>query len=61
VGEREFEVLGNELLDVWTLDIVDAVELDHTEDLTSSSSAKLPVEKGVKEKKHTWIDLNRAR
>jgi hypothetical protein len=33
VRKREFEVLGKELLDVWTLDIIVLLELDDLEDL----------------------------
>jgi hypothetical protein len=33
VRKREFEVLGKELLDVWTLDIIALLELDDLEDL----------------------------
>jgi len=33
VWERELEVLGKELLDVWALDIVGLLDLDDLEDL----------------------------
>jgi hypothetical protein len=33
VRKREFEVLGEELLDVWALDVVGLLELDNLEDL----------------------------
>lgn len=33
VGEREFEVLGEELLDVWSLDISSLLDLLDFEDL----------------------------
>jgi hypothetical protein len=33
--EREFEVLGKELLDVWALDVVGLLELNNLEDLQS--------------------------
>ena len=38
VREREFEVLGEELLDVWALDIVGLLELDHFENLSTGFS-----------------------
>jgi hypothetical protein len=33
VRKREFEVLGEELLDVWSLDIVGLLELNNLENL----------------------------
>tara|TARA_R110002060_G_scaffold51884_3_gene62909 strand:- start:1463 stop:1684 length:222 start_codon:yes stop_codon:yes gene_type:complete len=37
VRKGEFEVLGEELLDVWALDIIGLLELDDLEDLGSVS------------------------
>ena len=39
VREREFEVLGEELLDVWALDVVGLLELNHFEDLPKQVSS----------------------
>ena len=36
--EREFEILGEELLDVWALDIVGLLELDDFENLSTKFS-----------------------
>ena len=33
VGEREGQVLGDQLLDVWSLDVLTLLELDDAEDL----------------------------
>jgi hypothetical protein len=43
MGEREFEVLGDQLLDIWSLDIIGACELNHLQDLMKGSdvSARL--------------------
>ena len=38
VREREFEILGEELLDVWALDIVGLLELDDFENLSTEFS-----------------------
>ena len=37
MGEREFEVLGDQLLDIWSLDIIGACELDNLQDLMKGS------------------------
>jgi hypothetical protein len=37
VREREFEVLGQELLDVWSLNVVGLLELNNLEDLYAKS------------------------
>lgn len=60
VGERELEVLGDELLDVGALDVGGLLNLNDTENLIRLS---------VKNKHHlclcfaqrTWMDLKRAR
>jgi hypothetical protein len=38
VRKREFEVLGEELLDVWSLDIVGLLELNNLENLQTRVS-----------------------
>lgn len=60
MGEREREVLGDELLDVGALDVLGLLELDDTEDLSLvlvTSDLSRQAGGGVR----TWIDLNRAR
>lgn len=37
MGEREFEVLGDQLLDIWSLDIIGACELNDFQDLIKGS------------------------
>jgi hypothetical protein len=39
VRKREFEVLGEELLDVWALDVVGLLEFNNLEDLFAVWSA----------------------
>lgn len=66
MGQRELELLGQELLDVGALDIVGLLELDDTEDLIGVVSFLLDIpgyqsrgERGGMV--HTWMDLKRAR
>ena len=40
VGKREFEVLRQELLDVWTLDVVGLLELNDLQDLFHGQSVE---------------------
>lgn len=58
VGKREFQVLGDELLDVRSLDVVVLLELDNAEDLSQVSQQLL---QRVPLPLLTWIDLKRAR
>ena len=69
VGQRESEVLGEELLDVRALDIIGLLELNNAENLDSllatcrlcrSQRAKL-ARVWIGLRKRTWIDLKRAR
>lgn len=60
VGEREPEVGGEELLDVWAADVLVLLDLDHTENLRVSPKISAnPSAKGVGGR--TWMDLKRAR
>lgn len=40
MGERELEVLDEELLDVWAANIVGLLDLDNLEDLQSVNEAR---------------------
>ncbi len=57
VGKGKLETLGEELLDVWSLDIVGLRELDNLQDLPGNISKRSHVQGVV----HTWIDRNRER
>lgn len=58
VGQREFEVLGGELLDVWAAKVVGLLNLNDLEDLCEVSICarvcRLRLER-------TWMVLKRAR
>jgi hypothetical protein len=59
VRKREFEVLGEELLDVGALDVVGLLEFNNLEDLFAVWSARSI---GTRTQiKHTWIDRKRDR
>lgn len=60
VGERELQVLGNQLLDVGALDVGGLLDLNNTEDLGKLSIIK---ERHIYQNcfRHTWMDLKRAR
>lgn len=60
MGERELEVLGDELADVRALDVLGLLELDDAEDLAAVSVLFLPV-KFRSGFRRTWMDLKRAR
>lgn len=57
VRKGEFEVLGQELLHVWSLNIIGLLELNNLQDLflLSASNFSMPIGK------HTWIDRKRDR
>jgi hypothetical protein len=46
VRKREFEVLGEELLDVWSLDIVGLLELNNLENLQTIVSIGFRIARG---------------
>lgn len=50
VGERELEVLGEELLDVWALDVVGLLELSDLEDLCKYCQPSKPNNEGQRER-----------
>lgn len=54
--QRELEVLGHELLDVWPPQVLRLLELDQAQDLQPLATPHKQTE-GAR----TWIDLKRAR
>lgn len=57
VGQRELEVLGEELLDVWAADVCGLLDLNDLEDL-GGISLRYEIAGSVE---RTWTDLKRDR
>ena len=57
--EWELEVLGEELLDVWALDIISLLELNDLEDLDMVLVRLMAYSRFVA--KHTWMERKRER
>ena len=52
VREREFEVFGEELLDVWALDVVGLLELNYFENLSPTLVGRI----GLCGERATYVD-----
>ena len=61
VGERETETWGQQLLDVWTADILALRDLNNPEDLKTSTHRQSAFSHRDRAVERTWIERKRAR
>jgi hypothetical protein len=61
VRERELEILLDELLDVWTAQVLGLLHLDNLEDLNVRNQYQSRLYAVLVDEMLTWIVLNRAR